>query len=429
MPRALANTSTSAVAVARAGAPFARMGDTAPVADHAVPHRAIGGFGFDALGLNFDVETGDGLTTSADWTAFEREAVATLFQTSAWLSAWTRVAAAAHDETPVIAIGRRSDGRIGMILPLALTRRLGRPTLTWLGQSHLNYAMPLYAADVMARAQPSDMAALIRRIAADVGADAIFLTDQPLSWQGRSNPLAAAAGSGGINDSFSLALDADFDTQYKVLFSSKTRSQLRRKSRRLADIGAVEVGTAATTDERLHLLETFFAMKRGQLAEQGAANPFQVPAIQAFYRDLATHPSTDKAALEITSLAVSGRIAAIALAMRHGDTCYMLNTAFAADEDLRDASPGKLLIHDHVAASHRAGARTYDFGPGDAAYKADWHATTVPLATLTLGITTTGRLIAAALTATHRTKRAIKRSPRLWHAAQTLRRMLRRQPT
>ena len=398
----------------------------AEAATRPAPVRSeLGGRDFEGLGLRFEVHLGDVgvLAGERDWQDFETGAVATLFQTWRWLDAWTRTAGRAHGEVPVIAIGRLPTGAIAMIWPLARSRRLGRPVLTWLGQSHLSYAMPLSAPALQDATTAAEFESVIGHVARIAGADAVYLTDQPVTWDGVNNAVARSGQYASPNDSFKLPLAADFDAQCKALFSSKTRSQLRRKTRRLSDLAPVSIADAGTLEQRLAWLDVFISQKRAQLAEQGAASVFDRPEIQAFYRDLADDQHGRRSALQITALTVGERVAALALAMRHGNRVYMLNTSIASDADLAESSPGKLLIHAHVEACHRAGATVYDFGPGEAAYKTDWHAQAVPLSALVRGVTIPGRAVALALGGALTAKRVIKRTPRLWRAAQAARKM------
>lgn len=426
----LRSTDILGVGLARAGASAAP--DHAQVRDTPKPLK---GRTITGLGLVWDVQLmephrfGDCLGLKPrDWQAFEAVAGATVFQSWRWLEAWTRFAAAPIGEHPVIAIGRRASGETAVILPLARVEKLGRPVLAWLGASHGNYARPIAAPAVFDGATAADVVAVIDAIAMRAGADAIYLNHQPATWQqsgtSAGNPLAEIRPIAAPNDAYLLTLADAFEPQYNALFSAKTRSQLRRKMRRLGELGAVSLASAATLDERLRLLDVFIDQKRVQLSAQGASSVFDRPEIRAFYRDLADDRNGTRAGLQIMSLSVDTRVAATVLSMRHCDRAYMLNTSFSADADLKDASPGKLLIHAHVADCHASGVRTYDFGPGEAAYKSDWQATAAPLSALVRGVTLTGAAVALALGSGLRAKRIIKRTPKLWRAAQATRRVL-----
>lgn len=363
--------------------------------------------------------------TVEEWQALEARSTGTLFQTWRWLDAWSRTAAASFGEEPVTAVGRLPNGRAVAILPLARVRRFGRPVITWLGQPHSNYGQPLIdtaAAGMLRPEMLSDVAVDIARL---VGADAVHLAglpgadrpDRDRSAPARARTMATA------NDAFVLDLATDFSAQYAGLFSSRTRQQLRRKHRRLGELGPLAIRQARTVDDKLAFLDDFFAQKRAQLALQGVASIFDRPAIRAFYRELARPGASALPALDVTALRVGERTAAVVIAMTHRDRLYMLNTSISADADLSESSPGKLLIHAHVEASHRAGVRQYDLGPGSAAYKTDWRPRTLSLGDLVMPVSLPGRAVAAALATKVGAKRIIKRTPLLWQAAQTARRI------
>ncbi len=347
---------------------------------------------------------------------------ASIFQSHGWLSAWTRTAAAQSGETALVVTARCADGRLQMLLPLGITRVAGQPVAGFLGQSHSNYGLALVEPQFAERLTAADVRGLFRAIARTVQLTAVRLDRQPASWNGRPNPFAA----GGIvsaNDSHVLPMTQPFDEFFAERFSARTRSTLRRKARKLSGLGGYRISPASDAARRMELIALFLAAKSRQLRDGGIPDVFGDPGVVAFYRALAGQPPGSPQAIEITALEAGGMIGAIALTIDEGDRRYLLNTALL-DENLRESSPGLLLLTGDIEDACAAGRTHYDFGPGAAAYKSAWAPEVVPLVTSIFPISSAGAPLAAWMTAAAIAKRTIKRNPKLWSLARDTRRSL-----
>lgn len=346
----------------------------------------------------------------ADWRALEAFETASMFQGRDYVAAWLRTSAAACGEEPVFVTARRGEV-LAFILPLAMTRRAGVRVLTWLGQSHSNYGMGLFHPDALAAgaSEDWDVDLLVRELARRLGADLVHLDNQPAQWAGSSNPFLASMRSlRTANDTFVVRLDDDFGAHYKRLFSSRTLSGLKRKQRKLEDMGKVNFARPRDEARRSDVLGWFFAQKKLQLEQSGRSSPFDAPHIQALYLGLARHP----AAFDVDELNVDTTRVAMGMTAHAGRTAYLLNTVHQGAEFAR-CSPGALLLHKMVAQAHAAGARIYDFGPGALPYKLEWEPAVVPLFSGTYLIHPKAILAYAAYVFGGLAKAKVKRSPTL----------------
>lgn len=348
---------------------------------------------------------------------------ASVFQSHGWLAAWTKTAAAISGEEPLIVTARCPEGRLRMLLPLGLERTAGVTIAGFLGQSHANYGLALVEPRLSESLTRLDIRRLFRAIANVAAIDTVVLDRQPATWHGQPNPFAQAGGMVSANDSHVLTLALPFDDVYTARFSGRTRSTLRRKARRLADLGGYRQAEARDAVQRQVWTARFLDCKSRQLRDGGIADIFGDPALLAFYRHLASRPEGRDPRLSVSALEAGGEIGAILLAIDDGDRRYLLNTALAADT-LREYSPGLLLLTSDIAAAATAGVAQYDFGPGAAAYKAAWAPDVVPLITTVFPVSAAGIPIAAWTTAAALAKRTIKRNPALWSLARRTRRRL-----
>src|SRR5262249_606706 len=87
---------------------------------------------------------------AAEWTAFERSAACTVFQTFGWLAKWQQHIGKLNGTRPAIVLGRSERGALLFILPLAIEMRGPIRRLTWLGSEVCDYNAPLIARDFWA---------------------------------------------------------------------------------------------------------------------------------------------------------------------------------------------------------------------------------------------------------------------------------------
>lgn len=344
---------------------------TVHLAGDASNARPLGPEAKGAAGV-FSISLHDGPAAIAtEWRALETEAVTPLFQSLGWIEAWCRTAASPAGETPLIVAGRDEAGRLAFVWPLAVTRRLGVPTLTWLGQSFGGYFLGVYRRDAVPLLTQPVLQELFGRIADErPELAASYLTGMPLHWQGIENPLLQLGRDPFAVPAYEVALPAEFTTLYDACFGKKTQSGLRRKEKQLAALGEVLIGVAEAGDERLALYETFKVQKARQLAADGKANVFADPAIDAFFADLASQPAS-ASALELSSLDVGDDHAATFMGARFKDRYYFLQTSLGEGEPQR-SSPGLILMRETIARQCREGVSVFDMGPGFGPHKATW---------------------------------------------------------
>ncbi|MEQ1711369.1 MAG: GNAT family N-acetyltransferase, partial [Hyphomicrobium sp.] len=345
------------------------------------------------------------------------------FQSHDWLSAWAKTAAAQSGETALIVSARSADGRLQVLLPLGITRVAGQPVAGFLGQSHANYGLALVEPQIAERLTAADVRGLFRAIAGSVQLTAVRLDRQPAIWNGRPNPFATAGGIVSANDSHVLPMTQPFDEMVAGRFSARTRSTLRRKARKLAGLGGYRITQAGDTARRMELIALFLAAKSRQLRDGGIPDVFGDPGVVAFYRALAGQTPGSPQGIMITALEAGGMIGAIALTIDDGDRRYLLNAALM-DENLRESSPGLLLLTGDIEDACAAGRTHYDLGPGAAAYKSAWTPELIPLVTTIFPLSSAGAPLTAWMTAAALAKRTIKRNPTLWSLARNSRRSL-----
>jgi CelD/BcsL family acetyltransferase involved in cellulose biosynthesis len=361
--------------------------------------------------------TGDLPSLEAAWEQLQASAPCTSAQTFDWAKAWERHVLGPEGSEPVIVVGSALDGRTLFLWPFEMGRSAGIKTLRWLGQEHANYNMGLFAPEGTALTA-GDLYRLLGAVARATGAAAAILQAQPFRWDGRPNPFAQLRQQRAPSSGYAVTL-GDFATLYERRFSKRSRRILRVKEQKLAKAGLLAYGWAEGRDQRLRLIDIFFAQKARQFAAQGIRDIFDVHA-RAFYRELALLEGDNPARLRLGYIKVGDTV----LATFSGTVCHRRMTfvlASLAEGDLQRYSPGALLLRHEIEDACAKGLAVCDFGVGSGAHKEQWADLIEPLFDTFIAFKPHGLTVTLPLAALSRLKRAIKTNRHVWPIAQKLR--------
>ena len=239
-----------------------------------------------------------------------------------------------------------------------------------------------------------------------------LLDNQPAAWRGRANPLLALPAAPSPSYGHFTRLLSDGETFIASRLSHDARHKLRRKQRRLAEMGDLSIGPVASAQGVREVLASFLQQKRDRFQLQGIANPFDEPGVHAFLEDAATAGLQDgDAAIRLYAARLGGRIvASFGGAVGRQDFSGMFN-AFDPSPDVSRFSPGELLLLGMAQALCDGGASTFDLGVGEARYKETWCEETLPLFDAAIALTPRAHLVASVERASRAAKRLVKQTP------------------
>jgi CelD/BcsL family acetyltransferase involved in cellulose biosynthesis len=353
-----------------------------------------------------------------DWLELERDAIATPYQTLAFVDAWTR--AHADGRQPMIVVARDAAGRPNAILPLAIRRSgIGR-VAEFPGGKDANFKMGLFRPDF---ALERDGAAALLRAAAQVakgGVDLFAFTNQPHQWQGAANPLAVLRSQPSPSFGSKTTLKRDFDRWLAERTSGAARKKLRAKQKRLAAIGPREHVVARDDAGAQAIVDAFFAHKERRMRHAGFTG-FGDPATKAFLAAVARKNGAPRPLMETHALMCGERIVATFCGAARGDRFCGMLISYDPDDDIARCSPGDLLLNHVVSDLCARGFATFDLGVGEARYKSERCEASEPLFDSFFAITPLGHAMGAQERLKMRGKRAIKQTPWAWGLANRLR--------
>lgn len=357
----------------------------------------------------------------AVWRELLAGGVATPYQTPDFLRAWADNVGRTEGVELALAIARRADGRAVALLPLGVSRRFGLRVASYLGGTHVNYNLPVFARDAVEAFTPAEASRLLREIAAAARIDLFALSNQPEIWRGAPNPLAGLPHQPSPDFAYSGKLEASVEAHLKRYVSAKTRSAQRRKLRRFEERGEVRIYRAETEADRAHVLDAYFAQKAQRLAAKGIDNVFAEPGVEGFIR-AAAGLGAEPASIDLYGFDLDGQVIATFGVIADRDRmCGMFNSITSCD--LARYSPGELLLTFMVEDAIGRGMSEFDLGVGAAAYKALFCPDVDPLFDTIVGVSPLGRAGAGVYAAKRAAKAWVKSNPTVYAFATRIRKL------
>ncbi|MFY9292434.1 MAG: GNAT family N-acetyltransferase [Methylorubrum rhodinum] len=362
------------------------------------------------------------------WRALESDpaALMTPYQRFDWVAAYAQAGIDANAKAQILVL-KDEAGRPRLLIPLAVGRLGPLRIARMIGDRHANFHMPLFASREAAAMRPEDLIEALVRAGRRAGIDAFRFTNQPRFWDGVPNPLGHR-GLPAPSDAYGLLLGPDAEATLKRVFSGDARKKVRAKERKLIEaLGPVRHRVAATIGEAEEIQAAFYAQKAARFAALGVADAYAEPAVRRFAA-AATAPDAGGhgPAIEVHALETeSGRVLATFGGAVDRDRFCGMWTSFDTDPELGRFSPGEILLHRLIGDQAARGRRALDLGVGEASYKAKTCDETIELVESVVPVSAAGHLVAVAAGVASRLKHRVKRSPRLFAAAQRFRRLRR----
>jgi len=359
-------------------------------------------------------------SVEAEWREFEKRADYTGFQAFDWLDAWQRHVGARQEIVPAIVLGRRVDGHVLFILPLAITRRGRVRKLTWLGWDLSDYNAPILAQDFALHMDAARFLAAWRVITEllrkdpRLSFDIVDLQKMPETIGTQKNPFLALPVVPNPSGAYSTELGQDWETFYATKRSSATRRRDRTKLRRLAEYGEVRWVEVQSPEEIERTMNALIEQKARSLAKMGVANLFAPPGRREFFLEIAADPGL-REFVHVSRLEIGPEIVAANLGLMLRGRYYHVLSSYGGGEWSR-FGPGAAHLHALLRCAIERGFDRFDFTIGDEPYKREWCETHSRLYDHYSASSARGRPILALYIAARRTKRLIKQTPMLWSA-------------
>jgi CelD/BcsL family acetyltransferase involved in cellulose biosynthesis len=318
------------------------------------------------------------------------EASGYVFQAREFVVAWQASFGRQRRFTPLFVEVRDGQGTPLLLLALAIERRAGIRTLTFLDQGHADYNAPLLLPAGRPRLADFTLDFWRELLAALPPFDVARFDKMPEQLADLANPMfLLATGSNGAS-CHGTALARPWPEVEKTL---QRPGKLRSKLKALGERGETRFLVAADAAERRRLLDRLIVQKQRRYEETHVPGFRENPDSLAFLRE-ATEAFAASGALLLCGLLVGEEIVAVQWGLVQGPCYYALVTSFEGG-DWQRFSCGRLLNYLLLRHLHEKGFAYCDQGVGDELYKLQNCDTTVPLARSVFARTSRGRLYLA----------------------------------
>jgi CelD/BcsL family acetyltransferase involved in cellulose biosynthesis len=275
-----------------------------------------------------------------------------------WFRAWQ--SAFGRDDVRVLVV-TRSGSPVGVLPLVRRATRVVSPT-NWHTPAYGPVAQDEQAERALARHIPSILRSSV---------DLAFL-DPSSAFAGELGRVARARSlrevSRPILRSPYIDLEGTF-ADYEASRESKFRRELARRTKRLGELGEIEISFHDGTERLESLLAEGFAVEgSGWKTERGTAIAAD-PAADRFYRDAAAWAS-ERGWLQLGFLRLDGRCVAFSYTIVLNDVVHVVKVGF--DPEYRKFAPGTILTRANIERAFEHGATRYDFLGDDDRYKLDW---------------------------------------------------------
>lgn len=151
--------------------------------------------------------------------------------------------------------------------------------------------------------------------------------------------------------------------------SAKFRANLRRRAKRMGELGAVAVRRSDRPEDVDAAVADFLAVEASGWKGEGGTAIALDQALVRFYARIARDAAA-RGTLAIRTLTLDGRPVAVHLGLVHRGVYLLPKTAY--DESLGSVSPGQLLQREVLAECEARGLAAFDFLGPDMPWKRDW---------------------------------------------------------
>ncbi len=282
---------------------------------------------------------------------------ATPFHHPAWHRVWLRHFGA---ETAPVFLSIRRDERLVGVAAFDMHREDARE----LGDHNVrDYAGPL----ALSGEEQGVAAGILEWLREDLTPGALFWGLPATSQMAAAIQAAGEASGWAVERSHeancpAVNLSGDFEA-FVAALTKHDRHELRRKLRHFEAAGQADFATATTPEDVAAGMETLFRMMRASRPDK---DEFLTPAMEAFFRDLAT-TFAEFGMVRLSTLTLDGEAVAMTLSFETGSTTYLYNSGY---------EPGHAKLAVGLVSKAYAlrdaltrGKTRFDFLRGDEEYK------------------------------------------------------------
>jgi CelD/BcsL family acetyltransferase involved in cellulose biosynthesis len=301
--------------------------------------------------------TYDALAPVADeWEVVAEEVGATPFVRPGWIAAWWEAFGTGTLQLYVI----RRDGRLVGVAPMHRHRGTLRSTS--------NVHTPEFGFVVVDDAVADALAAQIFAGGRRVLVELIASTNDAARLRSAARGVGYRLVRRAALRSPVLEIDGQWD-DYERSVGRRIMTDLRRRARRLADLGALTVDVHDGREGLPKLLDAAFALEHSGWKGARGTSIAARPETQLFYTSVARW-AAERGWLRLAFLTVGGRAVAFQYGLEHARTYYFLKGGY--DSAFARFAPGRLLLQRMIERAFTENLARFEFLGADEPWKLEW---------------------------------------------------------
>jgi CelD/BcsL family acetyltransferase involved in cellulose biosynthesis len=294
-----------------------------------------------------------------------------------------------------------------MVLPLAMSKKLGVTILTWFVGDHVACNGPLMNHDLFERLSESQREAFWQSVVAALPvSDVLYL---PGLIEGADTEFVAFEGVGKSSVCDHI-FRVRFDSWEECDKSRRDRKRRRRDKQhrqKLDALGAVDLVEIAQVGQAEHVLEVMFEQKRKRFEQLGIEDPFTKKEVRDVYSDLFSKSKSVRPLLY--ALRLNEEVISVRYCVAHQNNLFMLVSSMSVDDDILAGSPGNQCVLEILRQKLGKDSFTMvDIGVGESYEKKRWCNELVPVTSRFLPRTFKGWVFFAAKASLERLKMLVK---------------------
>jgi CelD/BcsL family acetyltransferase involved in cellulose biosynthesis len=291
-------------------------------------------------------------------------------------------------------------------------RRFGLPVIEALDFGLSDYFAPILLGPAPLTSAQSDLLwrAVLRVLP---GAHAVAFKKLPRLIYGASHALSGASFLKPMGAcATTLRLQGTDRNEAFSLDRMSVARDVRRKTRKLEQIGKLSLTEAKTQSEVDSFLDALVTFRRPRFAELGRSDALLDDRVVAFYRDLAS-PGDGPAIGRLFALRVGAEVVAVLYGFCLDGVFTLIAISISADKGLQAGSPGLVALYKTLEWCVGQGYQVFDLSVGSMHYKTRFDAEEVELFEYQRALTPLGWIIVAEAALRRRVRHLVLKAPHL----------------
>ena len=302
-----------------------------------------------------------------DWQNFEANSHNYCFQSYDWFENWIRNFHNNDKNNSICIVKITVESKILCIFPLEIERKKNLKILKWVGSKHSDYMSPLLSKDF--NLNKIEFINLWKKIIELIPKiDLVYFNKQPEYIGKIKNPFVSYFKNHKDSITYHISLPRSWKEYTTQTLKKNFHIQNLRKKKLLKKLGKVSFKIIKDVNEKNKYIDELIKQKKEKL-KKNIKNSFTSEDLN-FYKNLEKWENRNYA-IQISSIKLNSEFIAIHWGVFNKNYYHYLLPSMK-EKNVKQFSPGKLLLSLLIRWSISKKIKFFDFGFGEESYKKKW---------------------------------------------------------